>query len=59
MADGYNKPGSRTFHVDQRCSGTFFPAAAAIDSHAAEARGLSPCGNCCNGEWPHEVDYDA
>lgn len=60
MVSGYNKPDSVVFHVEQRCHGTFFPAMAAIDSHAAENRGLAPCRSCCDGEWPHETeDEDA
>lgn len=50
---GYNSPGSGTWHSEQRCSGTVFSAAEAMDSKVAENRRLSPCGNCCDGEWPH------
>lgn len=54
MTTGYNKPGSSTWHAEQRCSGTFFPGMAAMDSETAENRGLSPCSRCSDGEWPHE-----
>lgn len=50
---GYNSPGSGTWHSEQRCSGTVFSGAEAMDSKVAENRGLSPCGNCCGSEWPH------
>lgn len=50
---GYNSPGSGTWHSKQACSGTVFSAAEAMDSKVAENRRLSPCGNCCDGEWPH------
>lgn len=56
MVDGYNSPGSGTWHEAQRCSGSVFSAMEAMDSHIAQNRGLSPCGNCCGGEWPHEDD---
>lgn len=58
MADGYNKPDSRTWHASQCCSGTFFPGMAAMDSNVAENRGLSPCGTCTDGEWPHKQEDD-
>lgn len=58
MASGYNKPGSRVWHAEQRCSGTFFGGAAAMSSQVAENRGLKPCGRCSDGEWPHKSDED-
>lgn len=54
MVSGYNKPDSSVWHKDQRCSGTFFPGAAEMDSQVAEHRALRPCGVCCDGEWPHD-----
>lgn len=55
---GYNKPDSGTWHVDQRCSGTYFSGFDAMDETVAKNRGLSPCGNCCNGEWPTDETED-
>lgn len=56
MTDGYNKPDSKTWHANQRCSGTFFPAMAAMDSKVGENRGLSPCSVCAGGEFPHNSE---
>lgn len=60
MTDGYNKPDSRVWHSRQRCSGTFFPAMAAMTSQVAENRGLKPCkvAACANGKWPHKESDD-
>lgn len=56
---GYNRHNSRTWHSEQRCSGTLFQAAEAMDSKVAENRGLSPCGNCADGEWPHDDEDES
>lgn len=56
--DGYQRGWGGTFHVKQRCSGAVFSAMDSIDSKVAENRGASPCGNCCDGEWPHKGDED-
>lgn len=56
MSDhGYNKPDSSTFHAEQRCSGTFFPAMCEISAAAAATRELNPCSRCVPDEW--KVEY--
>lgn len=54
--EGYNSPGSGTWHIEQRCSGTLFSAFDAMSETVAKNRGLKPCGNCCDGEWPSESE---
>ena len=49
---GYNTPGSRVWHRQQRCGGTFFPGVAEMSDTVARNRGIRPCDNCCDGEWP-------
>lgn len=58
MTSGYNSPGSGTWHSEQRCSGSVFSAVEAMGAEVAYNRGLSPCGNCCGGEWPDGVGED-
>ena len=58
MAEGYNSPRSTTWHSEQRCSGTRFSAMEAMSSTVARNRGLSPCVNCCGGEWPDNEEAE-
>ena len=53
---GYNSPGSSTWHIAQHCSGGFFSGFEEMDETVAKNRGLSPCGNCCGGEWPTDAE---